>query len=1008
MSRSHHRSDDGMSSPGDHDDPAPWELGKQRKEDEAEFDDDLEETDDPNDSDVDPNVIDEDSDEDSYVEGRGRSKSKSNAAVARIRRQWLAEVVEIREEHALEKATLRREIESLEARIVQLEQRGRIVFDPWIPRLHLFLERVPRQPKNGTYQAAYKALYEESCRQGIMSRSSAVHHPDLIISKRCYSERYIRRSFDRWRLNDSQYRRLCLIILPNVFSQRLPTRFLPGSAFRFEDLPRELQWRIFKLVYPTNEIIHCLSRLDPYNPPLDFTDPALPLNEAGVSVGSGYPNRFHIGKRPCCIVKAAKPNDVIGYFLVSKRWFFLGAHLFYGTNTFAFSSLGEFGRFCNGIKKARVQRLVNVEIMWRGSLMPRQDNNVSLRNITLTWLMRASRLRTLVVHINESSKNYMRRKYEMLEEVDYERDFGSLDEDPVDPFVTGSLKTQSMTQSLVENTFPVSCKRTDTQPNFRKNRNMRTLQGADNLWSLRGMKWIRFYDVDAGPTTRRTQIRDWTFAEGVNSVVTLPKCRTDALFAEVENLSAFTGLEGYEYADEDMELVKSLYDIDSNEGFGSPSISGSRQSSLSRASSSARDTSPPSSVPSSPPPARPLPPSKLQTAVDAKSESESDSKPSNLKQRKPVARKARRKANPPRKAFTLLQGPYRPSVMDRMSERVTTSLSADSDDDKYVSEPDEDKPRRRRGRASSIIDLTRDREDTDDELFVPEYDEEPKGSLRNELEKRLREQLNSDNSSSQLFVSEGSRYADTIISENTHANNMFCSEGSVSAASTSIVGDRTRDVFGDDDEGTAMDVDLKDSTSGSKSKTVVASDEMDVKTIIDVESEDSVKKESPPYVIGMPTVVSPRTLINEHHAITAMTDEGDNETIIIPSDTEDEDEADDEAGDEADEEGLVVGLAKFIKTTQEVEDLDDDSIVIPTESSSSKQQHQDVSSPSIAGYTVTSSASKRDRNYTTTTSASKRDRNANDFDKDESPSKRQKRSIEFGEQGGDDDPVSLD
>ncbi|KAI0152680.1 hypothetical protein GGR57DRAFT_513586 [Xylariaceae sp. FL1272] len=1014
MSRSSRDSDDGVSNPGDYDDPPPFKPQRTNKDGEEEGDDqfdfdDLEGDDDFNDPDVNPDVInDEDSDGDSYASPK--------VTVASVRRQWHAEVRSLRESHAGQMAELQREIDTLEDRIVRLERRGRIEFEPWIPRLHSFLKDNPRLPKDEEYQRLYKVLYEESCRQGIMSRSSAVHHPDLIINKKYYSERHIRKSFDHWRLSAAQYRRLSLIILPNLFSQRLPIRFLPGSIFRFGDLPREIQWKILKKVFPTNEIIHCLSRLDPYNPPLDFTDPALPLNRKGHSVGSGYPNRFHIGKGPCSIVKAAKPNDVIGYFLVCKRWYFLGAHLFYGTNTFAFSSLGEFGRFCNGIKKARVQRLVNVEIMWRGSLMPRQDNKISLRNITLTWLMRASRLRTLVVHINESSKNYMRRAYEMFDEADYERDFGPLDESLVDPFVRSPDMTQSMTQSLIDNTFSVSCNRTDTQPNFRKNRNMRTLQGADNFWCLRGMKWIRFYDVDAGPATRRTHIRDWSFAEGVNNVVTLPKCRRDALLSELENLMPFTGLEIYEYSDEDMELVRRLYDIDVNKEPSPSSRSESCQSSVSLASSPMRDVSPPTSLPSSPPPPR-----VAKMAADAKIEkveSGSDSNPSTVKQRRAVvprktaASKGRapRKGNNARKrkiipAFVHLN---RPSMTTMMARRQSSSMNVDSDDDKYRSETEDDQLHQDRGPVTSksfltLVDLTQDGDDRDSsryELVVRQDEDLPQGSAHN------RRDIDDDES---LFVREGPGYAQSsLIGGHGYAQSslsgdtgMFVRPGSQSAHGYEDPITLTSDESDNEDEVNPMDVDFKDSTSASKSKTMgvkTTSDDTDVKTDTDIKSDrdtkGSIKKESSSPSRGLPTVVSPRTLFNQLYE---QSHEGDKETIVIPSDTEDE--ADDEAEDETDEEGLVADLAKHIKNTQEIIDVDDDdddddvSIVIPSESSWSKQPRQDVSSPSIAG-------------YTTTTTASKRGRDNNDTDKDDSPSKRQKLGYGPDEQADEDGPTA--
>lgn len=45
-------------------------------------------------------------------------------------------------------------------------------------------------------------------------------------------------------------------------------------------------------------------------------------------------------------------------------------HLFYGVNTLAFSSFGEFDRFCAG-SGARTQRIANIELHWKGSTVVR-------------------------------------------------------------------------------------------------------------------------------------------------------------------------------------------------------------------------------------------------------------------------------------------------------------------------------------------------------------------------------------------------------------------------------------------------------------------------------------------------------------------------------------------------------------------------------------------------------------------------------------------------------------
>ncbi|KAI1326608.1 hypothetical protein F5Y16DRAFT_374764 [Xylariaceae sp. FL0255] len=381
----------------------------------------------------------------------------------------------------------------------------------------------------------------------------SVSHPDLHIDRRSYGEDNIRSHFQR---------------LHHRARQTLPEKW----KFNFEKLPISVQHQIFSYLIPTKRLIHCLSRLDPMNPPLDFVFPPQPMNARGNSLGSGYPHRFHIGKKRCSIVKADKPNDVLSYFLVSKRWYYILSHHFFTHNSFAFSSLGEFGRFCNGSGKARVERLVNIEIMWRGSHMPRQDNQVSLRTVNLTWLMRARRLRTLAVYINESDKKYMRRKDEMLEKEHYSMDWGddALPEDEFDPFPTpgrGSDGVGANTDALISNAFRLAVRKTDLQPNSRRLRSLRTLHGLDNIYQLRGMKWVKFFDVDSkeigegedglvGPVP----VRDWSFQQDVNNMVTSGKSGYDTLCSELDNLHPLSGLERYRPEPDDKDLVKRFYE----------------------------------------------------------------------------------------------------------------------------------------------------------------------------------------------------------------------------------------------------------------------------------------------------------------------------------------------------------------------------------------------------------------------------------------------------------------
>ncbi|KAI0875811.1 hypothetical protein GGS24DRAFT_515041 [Hypoxylon argillaceum] len=325
------------------------------------------------------------------------------------------------------------------------------------------------------------------------------------------------------------HRHIRSIIFPLRCTRLTPLRFLENAPFSFERLPVSIQFRIWKKLIPSGELVHCLSRLDPCTPPFDCKPDKV-----------FFPSRFDFGNADCCVATADKPSRYLDYLLVSKRWNYATAHLFYATNTFAFSSLGEFGRFCNGIGKARVGRLVNVELLWQGNLTPRQKKGVSLRKQPLAWFMHTSRLRTLAIHINESDKSRMRRPYEMLDEKDYFKDFAAddIDEDTLD-------------------IFGMEARRTAFQPNYRKNRSMRTVQGMDFIYQLRGMKWVRFYDTNS---YGRCLIRDWSFSQDIGNVVRREKTNVATFEAEIENLEPLTGLTMFRPDDETMGFVARFYD----------------------------------------------------------------------------------------------------------------------------------------------------------------------------------------------------------------------------------------------------------------------------------------------------------------------------------------------------------------------------------------------------------------------------------------------------------------
>ncbi|KAI0386298.1 hypothetical protein F5Y04DRAFT_275906 [Hypomontagnella monticulosa] len=379
----------------------------------------------------------------------------------------------------------------------------------------------------------YSEIYRDCCKQENMSSKLNVFHPDFRLTDKEVPPR-----------GDPE-------VLPSdPTTYRRPDQYVSDwQSFPFDRLPADIKARIFKKVFVRRDLIHCLSRLDPFSPPDDFPN-------ADQQGRSQLPNRFHFGPKPCRIASARKPNDVLAPLLVCKSWYFIGVHAFYGANTFAFSSLGEWHRFCNGIGVARVERLANVELLWHGGLMPTNLTRISSRTLGLSWFTRTSRLRTLVVHISETAKGRRRRRYEEKKRKkcrQRSRQRGDDAEEGQDDeaFLDGS-------KSHLRNPFKFMVQRTATQPNQRAFRSMRTVQGMDYIYQLRGMNWVRFSDC-AG-SEHRQAIQDWTFLKDINNVVTLPKDPELATKSDLYNLTPLTGLKDWIPSAEHREIVKSFYD----------------------------------------------------------------------------------------------------------------------------------------------------------------------------------------------------------------------------------------------------------------------------------------------------------------------------------------------------------------------------------------------------------------------------------------------------------------
>ncbi|KAH0440202.1 hypothetical protein CcaCcLH18_02572 [Colletotrichum camelliae] len=311
------------------------------------------------------------------------------------------------------------------------------------------------------------------------------------------------------------------------------------SSFPFTKLPFEVRAKILTFVFvQDHRLMHCISRLDPFLAPDEPVQPS--------SKRTGLLNRFHVSGSSCSVTHAIKPNDHLALFLVCKEWYFLGAHAFYGLNTFAFSSIGEFARFFRGIGKARSQRIQHVELLWIGNqyrTLPFQlEGNKKKYTSRRTWdsslLCDLPRLKSLTIHINETGSQYIRRKHEPSTIKDF----------------------------MASNTAG--------QPNFRLARSLRTLQGLDYIHQLRGMQVIRFLDFEKHlKLGGRHDIRDWTFGRDVETVTTLPKPPAVSQAAELRNLKpisrGFVAEEGHWKAIEELYNTSSAFDT---QGYHGPEI----------------------------------------------------------------------------------------------------------------------------------------------------------------------------------------------------------------------------------------------------------------------------------------------------------------------------------------------------------------------------------------------------------------------------------------------------
>lgn len=130
-------------------------------------------------------------------------------------------------------------------------------------------------------------------------------------------------------------------------------------------LPDNILYQILTELLTKDGLIHCFSRLDPFCLPDQF-----PSRQDVGRPSTGLRGRFFISKDKRSYLSLTEdtedPNNLLAVLLASRKTCWYGIHIFYSSNTFAFSSLGELDRFATGYGPARWARIQNLELTWVG------------------------------------------------------------------------------------------------------------------------------------------------------------------------------------------------------------------------------------------------------------------------------------------------------------------------------------------------------------------------------------------------------------------------------------------------------------------------------------------------------------------------------------------------------------------------------------------------------------------------------------------------------------------
>lgn len=187
---------------------------------------------------------------------------------------------------------------------------------------------------------------------------------------------------------------------------------------------------------------------------------------------------------------------------------------------------------------------MSIELFWSGSQYltnPRTDTGkfASARTKPLYYLNECLRLRSFEVLVRETDPRYMRRKHEVRSAIKYMK------------------------------------RKTQTQPDYRLYRSLRTLQGLDHVYALRGLAHAAFFDyslfeekktkaLNPGDVrVRKEVIRDEDFTEDVLRRVTRVKDAGIRHLSLLKNLAPLLETsEDQELEGEDLTALEKHYEVD--------------------------------------------------------------------------------------------------------------------------------------------------------------------------------------------------------------------------------------------------------------------------------------------------------------------------------------------------------------------------------------------------------------------------------------------------------------